>query len=86
MLMYLKVADSGGATTFTKAGVHVTPEANQAVFFSYMGPHARMDTELTEHSGCPVLSGAKWVMTEWMRAGVSDEDPWTKFDPIGSRL
>lgn len=40
----------------------------------------------TEHSGCPVLSGEKWITTAWMRDGVSKADPWTLFDPTGVRL
>lgn len=80
------MADAGGATSFTKAGVHVQPKRGQAVFFSYKGENGTMDTELTEHSGCPVLAGEKWVVTQWLRGGVGKGEPWTKFDPTGGRL
>ncbi len=46
----------------------------------------RMDDGYTEHSGCPVVSGEKWITTFWMRYGVTAEDDWTKFDPSGIRL
>lgn len=70
MLIYCQAAESGGGTTFSKAGVYVKPRKGQAVFFSYRGEE-RMDMELTEHSGCPVKNGVKWVVTQWIRQGVS---------------
>ncbi len=45
-----------------------------------------MDEGYTEHSGCPVLEGEKWITTVWMREGVSAEEPWTMFDPSGVRM
>ena len=29
-----------------------------------------MDDGYTEHSGCPVLEGEKWITVVWMRDGV----------------
>jgi prolyl 4-hydroxylase len=86
MLMYCRVADEWGGTSFTKAGVHVKPKQGQAAFFSYRGANGTMDVELTEHSGCPVKSGVKWVVTQWLRSGVGKGESWSKFDPIGGRL
>jgi hypothetical protein len=45
-----------------------------------------MDDGYTEHSGCPILEGEKWVITFWMREGVSFEEPWTLFDTDGVRM
>ena len=46
-----------------------------------------MDPEqLTEHSGCPVTEGEKWITTFWMRNGVTAEEPWTIFDPSGIKM
>eukprot|EP00639_Heterosigma_akashiwo_P008338 CAMPEP_0194601694 /NCGR_PEP_ID=MMETSP0292-20121207/29179_1 /TAXON_ID=39354 /ORGANISM="Heterosigma akashiwo, Strain CCMP2393" /LENGTH=81 /DNA_ID=CAMNT_0039463739 /DNA_START=41 /DNA_END=286 /DNA_ORIENTATION=- len=65
MIFYCGAADEGGATTFTRAGIHVLGQPGQAVFFSYMDPTnssagaaggGTMDTGLTYHSGCPVSS------------------------------
>ena len=42
-----------------------------------------MDEGYTEHSGCPVLEGEKWITTAWMREGVSYDNPWTLYDPSG---
>jgi prolyl 4-hydroxylase len=45
-----------------------------------------MDPGHTEHSGCPVLEGEKWIATVWMREGVSLDRPQSMFDPSGGLL
>jgi prolyl 4-hydroxylase len=35
-----------------------------------------MDNGFTEHSGCPLRSGRKWIATQWYREGVSVLRPW----------
>ena len=45
-----------------------------------------MDTGYTEHSGCPIVKGEKWIATAWLREGVSAEDSWMRFDPEGIPL
>ena len=84
MVMYCDVAESGGHTNFRNSGVHVKPEKNAAVFFSYIDPAALiMDTGFTEHSGCPVYEGTKRIVTQWIRLGVDNENPWTSFNTLG---
>ena len=84
MVMYCITAESGGHTNFRNAGVHVKPVANDAVFFSYIDPVTKiMDTGFTEHSGCPVFTGSKKIVTQWVRYGVSDDDPWDSFNTLG---
>eukprot|EP01038_Epipyxis_sp_PR26KG_P006718 gene6718-9211_t len=85
-LIYCKVPEKGGATTFTKADVYIRPVKGTATFFSYKGPDGRMDDGYTEHSGCPVIQGEKWVITMWMREGVDNEHPWSKYDPSGLEI
>eukprot|EP01031_Cornospumella_fuschlensis_P024473 gene24473-29578_t len=85
-VMYCKVPDKGGATTFSKSGVYVRPKRLAATFFSYKGPDNIMDTGFTEHSGCPVLEGEKIITTFWMREGVTNEENWTMYDPSGLRI
>ena len=85
-VMYCRVASKGGGTTFTKADVFVKPTKGMATFFSYKGTDGKMDDGYTEHSGCPVLEGEKWITTLWMREGVTADDVWTNFDPSGVRL
>jgi hypothetical protein len=77
------VPELGGATTFTKADIFVRPEPLTATVFTYMGPNGQLDTGYTEHSGCPIRQGEKWIATAWMREGVSLEHPSTMYDPSG---
>jgi 2OG-Fe(II) oxygenase superfamily len=87
MVMYCITADSGGHTNFRNAGVHVKPVQNDAVFFSYIDPATKtMDTGFTEHSGCPVFTGTKKIVTQWVRYGVSDEEPWDSFNTLGIKI
>jgi hypothetical protein len=81
VVMYCTVADTGGHTNFRNAGVHVKPTAGSAVFFSYISPESHvMDAGFTEHSGCPVLTGEKKIVTQWIRLGVDKENPWDSFN------
>ena len=82
-VLYCTTAIRGGATSFTKADVFIKPKKGMATFFTYKGLDGFTDDGYTEHSGCPVLEGEKWVTTVWMRDGVSKERPWTAFDPNG---
>ena len=83
ILVTIQTAPKGGGTSFTKADVFVKPKPLAAAFFSYMGPDGRMDDGYTEHSGCPVLEGEKFIITFWMRQGVSNEKPSDLYDPSG---
>lgn len=63
------------------------PRALDAVLFTYYDKETgSMDVGHSLHSGCPVLAGEKWVMTLWMRRGVSATDRWTSYDPTGARV
>ena len=58
-----------------------------AIFFSYIDPETKlMDTGFTEHSGCPVFEGEKKIVTQWIRLGVDDENPWDSFNTLGIKL
>ena len=83
-VMYCKVADAGGGTTFTNSDIFVKPTKGMATFFSYKNSKTGlMDDGDTQHSGCPVLEGEKWITTVWMRDGVSRAEHWSKYDPSG---
>eukprot|EP00550_Attheya_septentrionalis_P012299 CAMPEP_0198302732 /NCGR_PEP_ID=MMETSP1449-20131203/56265_1 /TAXON_ID=420275 /ORGANISM="Attheya septentrionalis, Strain CCMP2084" /LENGTH=467 /DNA_ID=CAMNT_0044005177 /DNA_START=311 /DNA_END=1714 /DNA_ORIENTATION=- len=83
-VMYCKVPLKGGATNFRNSGLHIVPEMGSATFFSYIDPDTRiMDRQFTEHSGCPVLVGEKKIVTQWIRLGVDNENPWDSFNTLG---
>lgn len=79
----MQVPELGGGTSFTKADVFVNPVPGMATFFTYRGSDGNMDIGFTEHSGCPVLKGEKWITTLWMRDGVDAEHTWEHYDPSG---
>jgi hypothetical protein len=86
-VMYCQVAERGGGTTFTKADIFVKPYRGMATFFAYKDFNGTVvDDGFTEHSGCPVLQGEKWITTLWMRDGVDAENNWTDFDPSGVKV
>lgn len=86
MVVYCQAAEVGGGTTFSAADVFVKGKRGDAVFFSYYDKDTEiMDDGYTRHSGCPIITGEKWVATMWMRKGVSTMDPHTNFDPSGVR-
>jgi 2OG-Fe(II) oxygenase superfamily len=86
MILYCHTATKGGNTHFHKAGIHIRPERGMGVFFTYMDPSThQMDTGFTEHSICPVLAGHNHIVTQSVRLGVSQENPWNSDDPLGNK-
>lgn len=91
MLMYCAAPDLGGNTNFRNANVQVKPVPGSATWFTYASVEheggkvtgGTQDEGLSEHSGCPVVEGTKKILTLWMRAGVSREEPWNSFDTRG---
>jgi hypothetical protein len=84
MVAYCEVPRAGGATRFKNANVHIRPKLYAATFFSYVDPGTMMtDNRLTEHSGCPVTEGEKKIVTQWIRLGVDDENPWDSYNSLG---
>ena len=67
VLVYLNDGFSGGATTFVRSGLSVTPRAGDAIMFDNVGPDGTPDPEAI-HAGEPVIRGTKWLATRWIRA------------------
>ena len=81
IVMYCDVPEVGGATRFRNSNIHINPKQYAATFFSYIDPVTmKMDSGFTEHSGCPVIEGEKKIVTQWVRLGVDDENPWNSFN------
>jgi prolyl 4-hydroxylase len=64
IIVYLQEPVRGGSTFFPDLNLRVNPVKGSAVFFSYERPDA--DTK-TLHSGEPVISGTKSIVTKWFR-------------------
>ena len=66
LVMYLNDVEDGGETFFPKLNFTVTPKKGMAVYFEYFYNDQTLN-ELTLHGGAPVITGEKWVATQWMR-------------------
>ncbi|MFD1929194.1 2OG-Fe(II) oxygenase [Sporosarcina siberiensis] len=66
LIMYLNDVEQGGETLFPKLNLSVTPKKGMAVYFEYFYNDTDLN-ELTLHAGAPVITGEKWVATQWMR-------------------
>lgn len=82
-LIYCRVPELGGATTFTNDALKIVPKSGDMLLFSYLLTDELMAGKDGEHSGCPVQKGQKWVGTQWYREGV--DSVWTWEDQIRYR-
>ncbi|KAG5183254.1 hypothetical protein JKP88DRAFT_261085 [Tribonema minus] len=84
MVVYCGAAEFGGGTTFSNVDVFINGKRGQAAFFAYYDKERNVtDSGRTRHSGCPIISGTKWIATLWMRNGVSKAKSYMHFDPEG---
>lgn len=66
LVMYLNDVEQGGETFFPKLNFSVSPKKGMAVYFEYFYDDQNLN-DLTLHGGAPVITGEKWVATQWMR-------------------
>ena len=66
LVMYLNDVEQGGETFFPKLNFSVSPQKGMAVYFEYFYNDENLN-KLTLHGGAPVITGEKWVATQWMR-------------------
>ncbi|ELU10773.1 hypothetical protein CAPTEDRAFT_174752 [Capitella teleta] len=71
-MFYLNDVHAGGATVFPKLKVGIPPTKNGAAFWYNIGLNGDVDP-LTEHAGCPVLLGQKWVANKWIHEHGQDQ-------------
>lgn len=67
-LLYLKSPQDGGTTTFTDLGLTFAPKPGDLIVFTYLTTNG-MVHPMTNHSGDPVISGNKRIMTLWSHCG-----------------
>lgn len=68
VLIYLNDDFEGGHTRFPNLGISITPKKGSAVFFWVADQSNKLVYQETLHGGDPVLSGEKWIATQWIRA------------------
>ena len=66
VVLYLSDVEVGGETYFSKLGLKVYPKKGMAVYFEYFYNDQTLN-ELTLHGGAPVITGEKWIATQWFR-------------------
>jgi prolyl 4-hydroxylase len=66
-MVYLNEGMEGGGTRFTELGHTFQPKTGLAVLWNNLKSDGTPNT-LTKHSGEPVLSGHKIIITKWFRA------------------
>ncbi|MGE7184478.1 2OG-Fe(II) oxygenase [Peribacillus sp. NPDC006672] len=66
IVIYLNDVEHGGETFFPKLNFSVSPQKGMAVYFEYFYNDQNLN-DLTLHGGAPVITGEKWVATQWMR-------------------
>ncbi|XP_066305162.1 prolyl 4-hydroxylase subunit alpha-3-like isoform X1 [Branchiostoma lanceolatum] len=64
-LFYLSDVEAGGATVFTRLNLTVPAVKNSAVLFHDLKKSLAFEQD-SEHAGCPVLMGSKWIANKWI--------------------
>ena len=67
MLMYMSQVERGGSTVFTNTGTGVTIKAEKGsgVFWYNLLKNGKSNSK-TQHAGCPVVLGQKWIANLWI--------------------
>jgi prolyl 4-hydroxylase len=65
-IIYLSDDFTGGDTWFPKLDIFIRPQLGKLLYFEY--DYTREINDLTEHAGCPVIQGEKYIATSWIRA------------------
>lgn len=67
VMVYLNDDFDGGGTDFPEAGKRIVPEKGKAVVFRNLTEERKEQHPLARHVEVAVLSGEKWVCTQWVR-------------------
>ena len=67
MLIYLTDLKEGGATEFAEIGLSIQPKRGKAVFWNNLLPSGAPNMA-TMHSGKPLKTGKKIVLSQWFRS------------------
>ena len=85
-ILYCQASERGGHTHFTSAKIKLKPREGDLLVFSYVHPDGTNDySRLSEHSGCPIKEGEKFIATQWFRKDVSELKDWVAFQPNNNK-
>lgn len=70
VIVYLNDVEEGGGTEFTHLGLTVNPRKGSALFF-YNVDKRLLINDSTDHCGCEVKSGTKYIALKMFRQGVN---------------
>lgn len=76
LIVYLNDDYTGGETRFIKSGLTVKGRNGDGLLFCNALPDGRPDPA-SEHEGCPISSGTKYLASRWIRA--EPPEPGTSF-------
>ena len=87
-MAWLKDTEAGGGTAYVVPGYEgvVMPEKGAAAFWYDLKANGYIDVK-SQHYGCPVLKGSKWILNKWMyyfdnfKKFPCQMDPELRFDP-----
>lgn len=66
-LLYLNTVDSGGETYFPALNIRVTPSSGTLLVFENCKKGTNEKHPSSQHEGCSVKKGEKWIATLWFR-------------------
>jgi prolyl 4-hydroxylase len=66
LILYLNDVEKGGETVFPTLNYSVSAKKGMGLYFEYFYQDETINGQ-TIHAGSPVISGEKWVATQWMR-------------------
>ncbi len=66
LMIYMTEVELGGRTVFPHAGISVKPEPGSALYWFNVGPQDNLHS-FSNHLGCPVLYGNKWIANKWIK-------------------
>ncbi len=66
-MAWLKDCPEGGGTVYMYPGYEgvLMPEKGSAAFWYDLTSQGHRDAN-TQHGGCPVMKGSKWILNKWM--------------------
>ena len=66
--IYLNDDFTGGETAFPVLDKSVKPETGKAVIWRNLNRNGNVESA-SEHQGCPIISGRKYICTQWVKHG-----------------